>query len=106
MKDKATSPNGKFRRLPLSPNRQRLKCFASLDEGRGYARGGLEAADDYIDIQRIEFDATADAAGLLGCDEGWRGWRLSYRQDRNKVQYEALVLSRGLYGRAGITAAP
>ena len=30
----------------------------------------LEAADDYIDIQRIEFDATADAAGLLGRDEG------------------------------------
>ncbi len=29
-----------------------------------------EAADDHIDIERIEFDAAADPAGLLGGDEG------------------------------------
>ena len=35
-----------------------------------------------------------------------RGWQLSYRQDRNKVQYEALVLSRGFLGLAGGMALP
>jgi hypothetical protein len=29
----------------------------------------LVSAYDHIDIKRVEFDAAADAAGLVGCDE-------------------------------------
>jgi hypothetical protein len=33
-------------------------------------RGGLITPDDHVDIERVEFDAAADATGLVGGDEG------------------------------------
>ena len=43
-------------RLAFLAGPPKLESLASLDEGRGQARGGLEAADDHIDIERIELD--------------------------------------------------
>ena len=55
--------------LGRPPRTQRCEALACVDEGRRVARGDLIAADDHVDIERVEFDAAADAAGLLGRDE-------------------------------------
>src|ERR1700722_9950720 len=49
---------------------QRLERLASLDENRRVARRGLVAADDYIDIERIQLDAATNRPGIIGGDEG------------------------------------
>jgi hypothetical protein len=54
---------------PAPCGRERLEHLAGLDENRLVARRGLVAADDHIDIGRIELDAATDAPGLVGRDE-------------------------------------
>jgi hypothetical protein len=63
----------------VGPGRPRLRCpprgcgserLAGLDEDCKAARGGLVAPNDHVDIERIELDASADAARRLGSDEG------------------------------------
>jgi hypothetical protein len=44
----------------------RLERLAGLGENRQVARRGFIAAYDHIDVQRIEFDASAHTLGLLG----------------------------------------
>jgi hypothetical protein len=44
-----------------------------LDEDRWVACRGLIAAHDYVDVERIEFDPAADAAGPVGGDESRTG---------------------------------
>ena len=57
------------RRLPLAPRRQLMEALTRLGESRSIAASGLVAANDHVDIERVELDATTDAAGFLGCDE-------------------------------------
>jgi hypothetical protein len=59
--------------LPRPARRQRLELLAGLDEDCGLACGGLIAAHDHVDIERIEFDAATDAAGPVAGDEGRTG---------------------------------
>jgi hypothetical protein len=55
--------------VPASCARERLERLAGLDENRLVARRQLIAPQDHIDVERIELGATADATGLVGCDE-------------------------------------
>jgi hypothetical protein len=51
----------------------RLERLAGLGENRQVARRGFIAAYDHIDVQRIEFDASAHTLGLLGGNESRAG---------------------------------
>jgi len=43
---------------------------------------------------------------MVGAARVQHGWIVSPRDNSNEVQYETLVLSRGLRGRAGMTVVP
>jgi hypothetical protein len=58
------------RRLSLASRCQLAEPLTGSDQDGRIARHGLEAADDHIDVERIEFDAAADPAGFLRRDEG------------------------------------
>ena len=55
--------------LTCSAQGQQLKGLASLDKKRWVARRRLISAHDDIHIEQAEFDASADATGLVGGDE-------------------------------------
>ena len=67
-----TSPHPVLERCCFTyPTRgYRLERLAGLGENRQVARRGLVTAYDHIDVQRIDFDASAHAAGLVCGDEG------------------------------------
>ena len=54
----------------LAVTRLCQKRLAGLDMRRSLARGKFIPTDDDVDIERIELDAAANAASLLGGDEG------------------------------------
>ena len=56
------------RRLPLASRRQLTEALLSLHEDRGLAVGRLVAANDNVDVQWIDLDAAAKAAGSLRGD--------------------------------------
>ncbi len=57
--------------LLQSPTRaQSLESLSGLDESRRVARRGLIPARDHIHIKRVDLNATTNAFGLLGGDEG------------------------------------
>jgi hypothetical protein len=60
-------------RLFLAPRRQLTEALPGLHEDRGLAARPLVAADNHVDVKRIELDSAADAAGLVRCDEGRTG---------------------------------
>ncbi len=93
------------RRLSLASRRQLAEALAGFDQDSGIARRGLVATDDHVDIKRIEFDAAADSAGLLGRDEGRA--RAEERVDDNvapvgEVQQRVLEHGGRLDGRSGM----
>jgi hypothetical protein len=47
-----------------------VERFASLFEDRGLAGSSLVAAEDDVDVERIELDAAAASAGFLGGHQG------------------------------------
>src|SRR6516162_3053922 len=62
-----------FARLARSPSHHSLKCLAGLDQNRLVARRRLIAAQNDVNVERIELDAAAGAPSLVGCDEGRAG---------------------------------
>jgi hypothetical protein len=60
-------------RLFLAPRRQLTEALPGLHEDRGLAARPLVAADNHVNVKRIELDSAADAAGLVRCDEGRTG---------------------------------
>jgi len=57
-------------RFSLAPRRQLTEALPGLREDRGLAACPLVAADNHIDVKRVELESAADAAGLVGRDEG------------------------------------
>ena len=49
------------------------EALPGLHEDRGLAARPLVAADNHVDVKRVELDSAADAAGLVRCDEGRTG---------------------------------
>src|SRR5580693_4748660 len=60
-------------RFSLAPRRQLTEALRGLHEDRGLAARPLVAADNHVDVKRVELDSSADAAGLVRCDEGRTG---------------------------------
>src|SRR6202044_882962 len=60
-------------RFSLAPRRQLTEALPGLHEDRGFAACPLVAADNHIDVKRVELESAADAAGLVGRDEGRTG---------------------------------
>jgi hypothetical protein len=50
-----------------------MEALTRLGESRSLAAGDLAAANDHVDIERIELDAPTDAAGRLRSYEGRSG---------------------------------
>ena len=59
--------------LPFPYERPAPGSFSGLDQNRLVARGGLIAARNHVDVERVELDPATDAAGSLGGDEGRAG---------------------------------
>jgi hypothetical protein len=57
-------------RFSLARRRQLTEALPGLREDRGLAACPLVAADNHIDVKRVELESAADAAGLVGRDEG------------------------------------
>jgi hypothetical protein len=57
-------------RLSIAPRRQLTEALPGLPEDRGLAARPLVGADNHVDVKRVELDSAADAAGLVGGDEG------------------------------------
>jgi hypothetical protein len=74
----------------------RLECLAGLGENRQVARRGFIAAYDHIDVQRIEFDASAHTLGLLGGNESRAGAEKWINDDIAAIgEVEERVLEHG-----------
>src|SRR5580658_2689166 len=61
------------RRIFRTSRCQLTENLAGLHEDRGLAAGRLVATHDDVDVERIELDTAADAAGFLCGDEGRPG---------------------------------
>lgn len=73
MKARRTSGRLSGGRLALSPRRQVLERLAGIGQNGILARGPLVAADDDVDVERIELDAATDTADLVGGNQGRPG---------------------------------
>ena len=105
---------------PLDRNLDRRRFFrparcldverlASLGERRSFTGGALVAAHDHVDIERIEFEPAANAAGFLSCNEGRPGAEERVNDNVAPVRdVEQRVLKEGgwLYRRMILEASP
>jgi len=57
----------------VSAGRHLFEGLASVGENSGGARFRLKASNNYINVERIEFDAAAYSSGFFGGDESRPG---------------------------------
>src|SRR5271170_4432880 len=95
------------RRIFRTSRRQLTEALASLNEDCGLAAGRLVATHDDIDVERIELDTAADAAGFLCGDEGRPGAEERVEHDVaavGEVEERVLQHGGGLDGRMVLEA--
>lgn len=74
----------------------RLERLAGLDENRCVASCGRVTAHDHIDVQRVEFDTSAQTLGLLGGNESRAGAEERINHDVAAIaEIEERVLQHG-----------